>query len=67
MAVARAINMGLNQLISTKVVIGFTLILTGFSSLSEVDNLLILGAGSDMGANHKISIFEKLRPWAQRI
>jgi hypothetical protein len=79
MAVACAINMGLNELISTKVVIGFILILTGFSSLKlnanqkeesslpEVDNLFILGAGSDMGANHKIGIFEKLRTLAQKI
>jgi hypothetical protein len=79
MAVACAINMGLNELISTKVVISFILILTGFSSLKlnanqkeesslpEVDNLFILGSGSDMGANHKIGIFEKMRTLAQKI
>lgn len=71
--------MGSNKLISTKVVIAFILILTGFASLKlnanqkeeasfpKVENLLILGAGSNMGADYKIGIFERLRPLAQKI
>lgn len=31
------------------------------------DNLLVLGAGSNMGANYKINIFKTLRPYAKKI
>jgi D-alanine-D-alanine ligase-like ATP-grasp enzyme len=37
------------------------------SIIPKVENLLILGAGSSMGAEYKLDIFQRLRPLAKKI